>query len=47
MFAELRQQADEQLAKWDEMVKTDLVDYNRLAQEKTIPIVGLSPATEP
>jgi hypothetical protein len=47
MFAELSQQADEQLAKWDEIVKMDLVAYNRLAQEKTIPLVGLSPVTEP
>jgi photosystem II stability/assembly factor-like uncharacterized protein len=47
MFAELSQQADQQLANWDEIVKTDLVAYNRLAQEKTIPIVGLSPGTEP
>jgi photosystem II stability/assembly factor-like uncharacterized protein len=47
MFAELSQQADQQLANWDQIVKTDLVAYNRLAQEKTIPLLGLSPGTEP
>jgi hypothetical protein len=46
MFDDLGKQADEKLAKWNEIVKTDLAAYNRLAQEKTIPIVGLSPATE-
>jgi photosystem II stability/assembly factor-like uncharacterized protein len=47
MYDELSKQADEQLAKWNEIVSTDLPAYNRLAQEKTIPVVGLSPATEP
>jgi len=47
MFDELGKQADEQLAAWNEIVKTDLAAYNRLAQEKAVPIVGLSPATEP
>ena len=46
MYDELSKQADEQLAKWNEIVKTDLAAYNKLAQEKTIPAVGLSPATE-
>ena len=44
MFDDLQKQADEQLAKWNEIVRTDVAAYNRLAQEKTIPIVGLSPA---
>ena len=47
MYDDLSKQADEQLAKWDEILKTDLPAYNRLAQEKTVPLVGLSPATEP
>jgi photosystem II stability/assembly factor-like uncharacterized protein len=47
MYDELSKQADEQLAKWNEIVSTDLAAYNRLAQEKTVPLVGLSPATEP
>ena len=47
MYDELSKQADEQLAKWNEIVSTDLVAYNRLAQEKTVPLVGLSPASEP
>jgi photosystem II stability/assembly factor-like uncharacterized protein len=46
MYDDLSKQADEQLAKWKEIVNTDLAAYNKLAQEKAIPIVGLSPATE-
>jgi len=46
MFDDLGKQADEQLANWNEIVKTDLAAYNHLAQEKTVPIVGISPATE-
>jgi photosystem II stability/assembly factor-like uncharacterized protein len=46
MFDELSKQADEQLEKWNEIVKTDLASYNHLAQEKAVPLVGLSPATE-
>jgi len=46
MYDDLSKQADEQLAKWNEIVKTDLAAYNRLAQEKTIPLVGLSPETQ-
>ena len=47
LFDELSKQSDEQLSKWDDIVKTDLASYNHLAQEKAIPLVGLSPATEP
>ncbi len=47
MFDELGKQADEQLAKWGDIVKTDLAAYNQLAKDKAIPAVGLSPATEP
>ena len=47
MYDELSKQADEQLAKWNEIVSSDLAAYNRLAQEKTVPLVGLSPATGP
>lgn len=46
MYDDLGKQADEQLAKWKEIVKTDLAAYNKMAQEKAIPVVGLSPATE-
>jgi len=46
MFDDLSKQADEQLAKWNEIVKTDLAAYNQLARDKTVPVVGLSPATE-
>ena len=46
MFDQLSKQADEQLAKWNEIVKTDLAAYNQLARDKGIPVVGLSPATE-
>ena len=47
MFDELSRQADEQLAKWNDIVKTDLAAYNRLAHDKAIPAIGFSPATEP
>jgi photosystem II stability/assembly factor-like uncharacterized protein len=47
MYDELNKQADEQLAKWNEIVKTDLAAYNQLVREKAVPAVGLSPATEP
>jgi photosystem II stability/assembly factor-like uncharacterized protein len=47
MFDDLGKQADQQLAKWNEIVKTDLAAYNQLAQHKAVPAVGLSPATEP
>lgn len=46
MYGDLSKQADEQLAKWNEIVKTELASYNKLAQEKAVPLVGLSPATE-
>jgi hypothetical protein len=46
MYGDLSKQADEQLAKWKEIVKTDLAAYNKLAQEKAIPAIGLPPATE-
>ena len=41
MYGDLSKQADEQLAKWKEIVKTDLAAYNKLAQEKAIPAIGL------
>jgi photosystem II stability/assembly factor-like uncharacterized protein len=47
MFDDLSKQADEQLAKWNEIVKTDLAAYNELVRDKAIPIIGLAPATEP
>ena len=46
MYDELSKQADEQLAKWKEIVKIDLAAYNKLAQEKAIPAIGLPAATE-
>jgi len=47
MYDELSRQADEQLAKWNAIVSADLAAYNRLAQDKTVPLVGLSPVTGP
>ena len=46
MYDDLSKQADEQLAKWKEIVNTDVAAYNKVAQEKAIPVLGLSPATE-
>jgi photosystem II stability/assembly factor-like uncharacterized protein len=47
MYEELSKQADEQLGKWNEIVKTELPAYNQLIRDKGVPAVGLSPATEP
>jgi photosystem II stability/assembly factor-like uncharacterized protein len=47
MYDDLSKQADEQLGKWGEILKTDLASYNHLAQEKTIPLVGLASPTQP
>ena len=47
MFDDLGKQADERLAKWQEIVNTDLATYNQLARDKTIPVVGLIPGSEP
>ncbi|HZQ96132.1 MAG TPA: hypothetical protein VFA67_14040 [Candidatus Sulfotelmatobacter sp.] len=46
MYDELSKQADEQLSRWNDIIRTDLPAYNKLAQEKSIPAVGLSPDTE-
>ena len=46
MYDDLRKQADEQLSKWNEIIKTDLAAYNHMAAEKTVPVVGLSPASD-
>jgi photosystem II stability/assembly factor-like uncharacterized protein len=47
MYDDLSKQTDDQLAKWNDIVNNDLPTYNQLAQQKGIPVVGLSPATEP
>jgi len=41
LFDELKKQADEELAKWNEIVKTDLVSFNTLAKQHEVPAVGL------
>ena len=41
LFDELNKQADEQLAKWNEIVKTDLAAYNQLAKQKDVPALGV------
>lgn len=41
LFNELSKQADEQLAKWNEIVKTDLAAFNQLARQKDVPALGL------
>ena len=38
---ELRVQADAELAKWDEIKKTDLANFNALAKQHEVPVVGL------
>jgi hypothetical protein len=41
LFDELKKQADEELGKWNEIVKTDLASYNALAKRVEVPAVGL------
>ena len=41
LFNELSKQADEQLSKWNEIVKTDLVAFNQLAKQKEVPSIGV------
>jgi hypothetical protein len=41
LFDELNKQTDEQLAKWNEIVKTDLASFNALAKQHEVPAVGL------
>jgi photosystem II stability/assembly factor-like uncharacterized protein len=47
LFDELNKQADEQLAKWNEIVKTDLTSFNALAKQHDVPAVGLVPPEKP
>ena len=47
LFDELNKQADEQLGKWDEIVKTDLASYNALAKQHEVPAVGLVAPEKP
>jgi hypothetical protein len=41
LFDELNKQTDEELAKWNEIVKTDLTSFNALAKQHEVPAVGL------
>ncbi|MEO8727621.1 MAG: hypothetical protein ABI383_16030 [Acidobacteriaceae bacterium] len=45
MYDDLSRQADEQLAKWREIVKTDLANYNNLAKQDNVSAVSLLPPT--
>jgi photosystem II stability/assembly factor-like uncharacterized protein len=41
LFDELSKQADEQLAKWNEIVKTDLASFNETVRKYDVPAVGV------
>jgi photosystem II stability/assembly factor-like uncharacterized protein len=41
LYGELSKQADEQLARWDDIVKTDVVTFNNMAKQKEVPAIGI------
>jgi photosystem II stability/assembly factor-like uncharacterized protein len=41
LFDQLSKQADEELAKWNDIVKTDLAAFNQLARQQDVPTIGL------
>jgi hypothetical protein len=46
LFDDLSKQADEQLAKWNAIVKTDLSAFNSLVSQQQVPAVGVTPPAE-
>ncbi|HVH88414.1 MAG TPA: hypothetical protein VM912_16965 [Terriglobales bacterium] len=41
VFSMLKQRSDEQVAKWEEMVKTDLANFNQLVRQQEVPAIIL------
>jgi hypothetical protein len=41
VFNMLKQRSDEQVAKWDQMVKSDLVSFNQLVKQQEVPAIIL------
>jgi hypothetical protein len=46
MFDDLSKQADVQLGKWNDIVKTDLASFNSLIREQQVPAVGVTAPAE-
>ncbi len=47
VFNMLKQRSDEQVSKWEEMVKSDLPSFNQVVQQQQIPALILNPAAPP
>ncbi len=45
IYDEISKQADEQIAKWNDLVKSDLANYNNLARQDNVPAISLLPGT--
>ena len=43
LWEELKPQADAELAKWNEIKKTDLANFNALVQKESVPLIGVMP----
>jgi hypothetical protein len=41
VFAELSQQCDEQIAKLKKIMDTDVVAFNQLIRERSLPVIGV------
>jgi hypothetical protein len=41
VFNMLRQRSDQQVAKWDELVKSDLANFNQLVRQQEVPAIIL------
>jgi hypothetical protein len=46
LFDELSKQADEQLGQWNNIVKTDLAQFNTLVRQQEVPPIGLTAPAE-
>jgi photosystem II stability/assembly factor-like uncharacterized protein len=46
MFDDLSKQADVQLGKWNDIVKTDLASFNSLIREQQVPAIGVTAPAE-
>jgi hypothetical protein len=47
LFDELSKQADEQVAKWNDIVKTDLTSFNQTVKKYEVPAVGVAVPEKP
>src|SRR5947207_12074000 len=44
VFNILKQQSDEQLAKWKSVTTTDIVAYNQMVRQQEVPVIVLKPS---